>query len=330
LLLVSLVKDSSESYDGKIHNVKSDDGVWKHPHDQNSSKTEEHEVYMTEIQLRRIVDRLSNEKSSSKTDGDETMVKDGVVISKFSKQSMELGNNVCNDIKSKIWNVYDGNVGADSVFPLKNGAPKILTKYLINPYSYELLDEYARGEKGLPSVKAMNWDGKTATAHIIKDFTEHTPVVERCPNPRSISRLVIVPKYAPGQSKEDEDHGFRVCVNALINKCLKPCASTIPLAADEIKKLSNCKYFLQADGANAYWSIPVCEESKRLTAFHTPDGIFCWNRLLMGAKPSSAVQQAAYLEALDMYIDTNDDGTVRSCLLDWIAMEITSRTKMAT
>ena len=67
---------------------------------------------------------------------------------------------------------------------------------------------------------------------------------------------------------------------------------------------------------NAYWSIPVCEESKRLTAFHTPDGVYCWNRLLMGAKPSSAVQQSAYLEALDQYIDYDWDGNVRKCLLD--------------
>jgi hypothetical protein len=141
-------------------------------------------------------------------------------------------------------------------------------------------------------------------------------VVQRCPNPRSISRLVIVPKLSPGQAKDDPDHGFRVCVNALINKCIKPDASTIPLAVDEIKKLANCKYFLQLDGANAYWSIPVCEKSMRLTAFHTPDGIYCWNRLLMGAKPSSAVQQSAYLEALDDYIDYYEDGTLRKCLLD--------------
>jgi hypothetical protein len=67
---------------------------------------------------------------------------------------------------------------------------------------------------------------------------------------------------------------------------------------------------------NAYWSIPVCEESKRLTAFHTPDGVYCWNRLLMGAKPSSAVQQSAYLEALDQYIDYYHNGQVRQCLLD--------------
>ncbi len=54
----------------------------------------------------------------------------------------------------------------------------------------------------------------------------------------------------------------------------------------------------------------------RLTAFHTPDEIYCWNRLLMGAKPSSAVQQSAYLEALDDYIDYYEDGTLRKCLLD--------------
>ena len=47
--------------------------------------------------------------------------------------------------------------------------------------------------------------------------------------------------------KDDPDHGFRVCVNALINKCLKPYASTVPLATDEIKKLSGYNYFLQVD-----------------------------------------------------------------------------------
>ena len=116
--------------------------------------------------------------------------------------------------------------------------------------------------------------------------------------------------------KDDPDHGFRVCVNALINKCLKPYASTVPLATDEIKKLYGYNYYLQVDGFSAYWSIPVCEESKRLTAFHTPDGIYCWNRLMMGAVPSSAVQQTAYLEALDQYIDYDEHDNLRQCLLD--------------
>ncbi len=36
----------------------------------------------------------------------------------------------------------------------------------------------------------------------------------------------------------------------------------------------------------------------------------------MGAKPSSAVQQSAYLEALDQYIDFDYEGNVRKCQLD--------------
>jgi hypothetical protein len=180
---------------------------------------------------------------------------------------------VLEKFKAIVFNTCDKCVGQDGVFPTKNGAPKIMTKFINNPYSYELLDEYKNDTKKLPSAKAMDWHGKTANACVIRSFAQATPVVGPCPNPRCISRLVIVPKHAPGQTKDDPDHGFRVCVNALVNKCLKPDASTIPLAVDEIKKLSNKKCFLQADGANAYWSIPVCDESKRLTAFHTPDGM---------------------------------------------------------
>ena len=90
------------------------------------------------------------------------------------------------------------------------------------PYTYELQPEYAAGKMKYPCVKAMDWTGKKATAQVIRGFVQSTPVVEPCALPRCISRLVIAPKYAPGQMKDDPDHGFRVCVNALINKCLKP------------------------------------------------------------------------------------------------------------
>ena len=54
----------------------------------------------------------------------------------------------------------------------------------------------------------------------------------------------------------------------------------------------------------------------RLTAFYTSDGFHCWNRLLMCAKPNSAVQQSAYPEALDDYMDFYEDDSLRKCLLD--------------
>ena len=232
---------------------------------------DEYEMLMSEIQLRAIVQNMDKQGADQQTDGDEIMVKEGVTISNFSRETLEVRSKVGGQILGKIRKIFDLNKGDDSVFRTKNGAPKILTKFKDKPYSYELLPEYADGSKRLPTVKAMNWTGKVATARVIRGFAQSTPVVQR---------LVIVPKLAPGQAKDDLNHGFRVCVNALINKCIKPDASTIPLAVDEIKKLANCTYFLQLDGANAYWSIPVCDESKRLTAFHTPDGIYCWNRLL--------------------------------------------------
>ncbi len=126
-----------------------------------------------------------------------------------------------------------------------------MTKYKDTPYTYELQPEYAKGERKFSCVKAMSWTGKTATAQVIRGFIRGTPVVGKCGSSLCISRLVIAPKFAPGQVKDDPDHGFRVCVNALINKCLKPNASTIPLATDEIKKLEGRKYYLKADGFSA-------------------------------------------------------------------------------
>ncbi len=44
----------------------------------------EHESYMSEIQLRRIVDKMAYGSADQGTDGDEVMQKGGETISKFS------------------------------------------------------------------------------------------------------------------------------------------------------------------------------------------------------------------------------------------------------
>jgi hypothetical protein len=49
-------------------------------------------------------------------------------------------------------------------------------------------------------------------------------------------------------------------MNAIINDCLKPVASTLPLATDEIKKLHGFKYFIKADAMHAHWSMPLDDE----------------------------------------------------------------------
>ncbi len=120
------------------------------------------ELYMTEIQLKRIVDRTAKEQQAHQSDRDETMTKIGKTISIFCKEAMNIGEDALEHevVLRKAYLVYDKWVGNDSVFPLSNGAPKVMTKFKDKPYSYELLPEYLHGEKKFLCVKAMNWAGR--------------------------------------------------------------------------------------------------------------------------------------------------------------------------
>jgi hypothetical protein len=109
---------------------------------------------MTEIQLKNIIDRMGADPDT-KTDGDETTVKDGIRISKFSKEAMEIGEDVKESMKEMIFGIFNKNVGDDAVFPTKNGPPKILTKFKDHPYSYELLPEYERGFRNMKNTQLM-------------------------------------------------------------------------------------------------------------------------------------------------------------------------------
>ena len=258
--------------------------------------------YMTEIQLQAILDAQGDPDAEINLDMMTTS--DGREISKFSLEAMTVGTDVSNKLNELFYQFNLQYVGNDSVFPTESTAPKVLTAFKNNPFHFELRDEYTKGPnpKKLPSVRGTYYHGKPATRKIIEHFVRTTPVVSKCDHPRCLSRLVIVPKRDPGTTKSSAPTGYRVTMNAVINGCIKPTASITPLATDEIKKLHHYKYYLQLDGSQAFWSIPLTEESKKLLAFQTHEGIFAWDRLTMGAQPSSSVQQGAYHEALDEYI----------------------------
>ena len=93
---------------------------------------------------------------------------------------------------------------------------------------------------------------KLTTCKVLEHFVSTTPVVEKCDDPRCFSRLVIVPKREPGSTKESPPTSYRVTMDALIKLCLRPVASTLPLATDEIKKLNAFKFFLKMDAINAF------------------------------------------------------------------------------
>jgi hypothetical protein len=258
---------------------------------------------MTEIQLQAILDNQVGQ--DGELDVDMTTNEAGDKISKFDIKAISLGKAVSPAMIEAFYDFCQKYVGDDNVFVTRSKAPKVLTPFVDNPFKFVLRDEYVTGPrpKAIPSIRATYYHGKPATRRVLEHFVRTTPVVSRCDHPRCLSRLVIVPKREPGTPKDSAPTSYRVTMNALVNNCLKPTASTTPLATDEIKKLHHHKYFLQLDGSQAYWSIPIDEESKRLLAFQTHEGVFAWDRLTMGARPSSAVQQTAYIEILDRYLD---------------------------
>jgi hypothetical protein len=91
-------------------------------------------------------------------------------------------------------------------------------------------------------------------------------------------------------------------MDALINYCIKPVASTLPLATDEIKKLHSKRFFFKLDIMHAFWTIPLDEESKKMLAFQTHEGVFAWSRLTMGCRPASQIQQTAFHNAMDKHM----------------------------
>ena len=74
-------------------------------------------------------------------------VKDGIKMSKYDIRVVKIGSKVSPQMKTDVYNFNKKYVGKDSVFPDKNGAPRILEQFKDNPYSLELRDEFTKENK---------------------------------------------------------------------------------------------------------------------------------------------------------------------------------------
>ena len=59
----------------------------------------------------------------------------------------------------------------------------------------------------------------------------------------------------------------------------------LPLATDEIRKLNAFKFFLKLNAMNAFYFIPLNEESEKSIAFQMHEGTLVSSRLAMGCHP---------------------------------------------
>ena len=105
-----------------------------------------------------------------------------------------------------------------------------------------------------------------------------------------ISALLVVTK---------PNNQVRICIDPkILNRALK--RNHYPLATldDILPELQNAKVFSTVDTKNGFWQIELDEESKDLTCYETPFGIFRWNRLPFGLSVSPEEFQRRLNEAL--------------------------------
>ena len=149
--------------------------------------------------------------------------------------------------------------------PLKEGA-----KHSVAPPSRIPVNLY-------PSVKAEVERLESAGVF------ESVPVDD---NTQSISRMVPVPKRIEGS----DELAVRITFDwRELNKNLDG-VNHMVLTVEELKAiLAKAKVFSQIDLKDAFYQLPLDEESKRLTTFSTPWGLKRCTRLVQGATPSSAI-----------------------------------------
>jgi hypothetical protein len=126
----------------------------------------------------------------------------------------------------------------------------------------------------------MNPNTRAYLRTVIEDKLKRG-IIEPFDAPNS-STVLLIPKANGG--------GLRFCIDyRALNKAIAPDAYTLPTITENLASLSDNEYFSSLDMKEAFWNVPLTPESKELTAFRTPDGLFAYRRMPMGLKTASAV-----------------------------------------
>ena len=97
---------------------------------------------------------------------------------------------------------------------------------------------------------------------VISRVTEPTP---RC------AGMVVVPK------RSGDVH---ICVGLKpLNDGVLPETYPIPSLDDSLARLAGATVFSKVHAISGFWQIPLSEDSRHLTTFITPSGLFCFNKL---------------------------------------------------
>jgi hypothetical protein len=99
----------------------------------------------------------------------------GVRMSKYDIRALKVGLKVTPEMRNDLTEFNKDFVGEHSVFPVKNGAPRILEQFKDNPYTLELLDQYTTGNKPkkLPTAGATYYKRQAHNKESFRTLRPH-------------------------------------------------------------------------------------------------------------------------------------------------------------
>lgn len=107
-------------------------------------------------------------------------------------------------------------------------------------------------------------------------------IIEPSASPWS-SPVVIVPK---------SDGSARFCTDfRKVNAITKGDSQPIPLLSTCINEIGDAKFLTTIDMMKGYWSVPLTERAREISAFCTPDGLYQYKVMPFGMKNSGATYQ---------------------------------------
>lgn len=154
------------------------------------------------------------------------------------------------------------------------------------PYEIQLQEE-AHPIRDAPRRRLNPVEARQIQAEVSE--MQKAGVVRRSHSPWA-SELVLVRK---------RDGGLRFCVDyRKVNQKIVGDAWPMRRVADIFDCLQGPRWFSTLDIKNAFWSVPLTERSKAVTAFRTPEGLFEFNVLPFGMK----IAPAAFQRCMDFIV----------------------------
>ena len=93
---------------------------------------------------------------------------------------------------------------------------------------------------------------------------------------------------------------LRVCLDPRhFNQAIKRPHFVMPTAEKILAQMSNAKFFTKLDASNAYWQIPVDDESSKLFTFNSPNGRYHFLHMPYGIHSASDVCQNREFQMLE-------------------------------